>query len=177
MEKRTALPRPPPAEQDGLLLRDLGRLPGGSHQDDRLVRLERRAEARASAHLEDDRPEKALLGVHPRPREREPFHREAHLRRGQVQLRRRCPRCREVDDRREGLVVLQAVELARLEFARRHGRVNDDLDDVLREAVHLVDARDELVIEPLEERPQLRVARGLRRRIERLRGTARTTCG
>ena len=83
----------------------------------------------------------------------------------------------EVDDRGEGLEVLQAVELAGLEFPRRHGRVHHDLDDVVGEAVHLVDAGDELVVEPLEEGAELFVARRLRRRVERPREEARPRAG
>ena len=82
-------------------------------------------------------PEQPLLDVDPGAGEREALHREAHL-----GVERRLARAVPVDRQhgREGLVVLQPVELPGLELAGGHRRVHHDLDDVPRQPVDLVDA-------------------------------------
>ncbi len=128
---------------------------------------ERRAEARAAAHLEHDRPQQALLVVDPGAGEGEPLHGEpglrVHVGRGSV-----VARAIERHDGRERLEVLQPVELPGLELARRHGRVHHDLDDGRRQPVDLVHGRHELVVELREEGAPGGVSPRLRRFVERL---------
>ena len=63
-------------------------------------------------------------------------------------------------ERRERFEVLQPVELARPELARRERRAHHHFHDVRRQALDPFDGRDQLVGEPREE--LLRARTGLR---------------
>ncbi len=76
-----------------------------------------RAEIRRSAHFEHDRRKQALIFVDGGTGERQAFHHQS----------------RTVGARRQSLEILQAIELAGHEGARREGRVDSDFDDGRRQ--------------------------------------------
>jgi len=98
-------------------------------------RSARKQVARA-AHLQHDGGDEPLLAVDPGAGEREALHRES----------------RAFHLRGEGLEILQAEELARLELHGGLRRVQHHLDDVRREALDVVHAHAQQRIQPLEER-------------------------
>ena len=118
-------------KDDGLIARDLRWSAGWSHHHHRLAGLEMRAESRRAAHLQNDEGQQAALFVGPGAGQRDALHAQT----GAVNLFRIA------------LEVLQPEKLSRLELARGVRRAHHDFHDGRREAIHLVDARDERVVE------------------------------
>ncbi len=100
-------------QQHGLARRRLGRVAGRAHQHHRLAGRELRAQVGRAAHLEHDGRQQAAVAIDRGAGEREPLLGEP----------------RAVGGVRQGLVVLQPIELPGLEGARRHRRPHHDLDD------------------------------------------------
>ena len=97
------------------------------------------------AQLERDQRQQPLLLVDPRAGERDAFHQ---------QRRRRPTRARA-----QRLEVLQPVELPRMEVPRRRRRLDDHFDDRRRQPHDVLDARDELVVEPSRRARATRASR------------------
>ena len=112
-------------QHDGLARLDLGRRAGRAHDDHRLAGLEQRAEVGRAAHLQRDQRQQALVLVDPGAGQRQALHGEQGA----------------VDLLRARLVVLQAIELAGLEVARRGRRLDHDLDDGRRQPLDAHDLR------------------------------------
>ena len=132
IEKSTALPRPPPASSTLLVLGNLGRRAGRPHDDDRLARLQIRAQPARHAHLERDQRQQALLAIDPRAGQRDAFHQQ-----------RRAVTV-DLDVRAQPLEILQPVELPGMEVTRRGGRPHDHFDDRRRQPDDPLDARQQL---------------------------------
>ena len=96
---------------------------------------ELRAQVGRAAHFEHDRRQQALVAIDRRAGERDPFLGEPGA----------------VGGVRQRLVVLQPIELSRLEGARRHRRPHHHLDDGRREPVDLVHGGAQLVVETREQ--------------------------
>ena len=134
------------AEDDVLVARDRRRRAGGAHHDHGLARLQGGDELRRGAHLQHDQREKPCVAIDPRAGQSQPFHLQP----------------RAVDERRQAFEILQPVELAGLESARRGRRPHHDLDDGRRETIHFVDARQELLVEMAEQRIPRRLRAAIR---------------
>ncbi len=104
---------------------------GGAHEDHGLAFLQDGAEIGGAAHFENDGGEKTFLEIDGGAGEGEAFHAEHGVFRA----------------RREGFVILQAIELAGLEGACGDGGAHDDFDDVRREADHVMHDGAEFVVE------------------------------
>src|SRR5205085_8859098 len=83
--------------------------------------------------------------IRPRPRDREARHRQSRV----------------LAPARLGLVVLQAVELTGIKLSRLHGRAHDDLDYRVRQTLDALDARDEVLVQRLDQTREILFARGL----------------
>ncbi len=123
-------------QQHGLARRRLGRRAGRAHQDHRLVRLQPGAELGRSAHLQHDQADQALLHVGPGAGQRQAFHGEARVARL----------------RRQGLEILQAIELAGQEVGGGLRRLDHHFDDGRRQAVDGADLRAQAAVEVAQER-------------------------
>ena len=126
----------PAAGQDhGFVGRDLRGGARRAHQDHGFTRPKVRAQVRRTAHLEHDRRHQTARPVDPGAGQRQPLHRQPG--------RHAAEPC----DWRQRFEVLQAVELPGLKLARRHRRVDDDFDDVRRQALDPFDARAQQMID------------------------------
>ena len=135
-------------QQHVLAVGNLGRRAGRTHDDDRLALLQVRDQPARHAELERDERQQPALLVDPRAGQRDALPSAA---------------ASSPDAPRHRLVVLQPVELARVEVPRRRRRLDDDLDDGRRQAHDVLDdARDELGVEPRHQPRPRRVALRLR---------------